>query len=228
MKTQGRLYLFGDQTNDFVPGLRQLVRNKDSALLSSFLEKTHIALRQEITQQRREIQELLPRFSRVVDLLAAYSTDLDSTPILASTLTAIHQLGSFIRYARALEMYFLLLFSEILTNSSYYGDGSRSYPSGQNNNVLGMCTGQLAACAVASASSAGELVALAVEVVVIAFRTGLHVTKTRDLLENGSDRNKNWSFIVPKLQVDLAASRIEQFSQSAVSSLPFTHSSSFS
>lgn len=102
MKTQGRLYLFGDQTNDFVPGLRQLLRIKDSALLSSFLEKTHIALRQEITQHRREIQELLPRFSRVVDLLAAYSTDLDSTPILASTLTAIYQLGSFIRYVGSL------------------------------------------------------------------------------------------------------------------------------
>lgn len=115
----------------------------------------------------------------------------------------------------------LHLILEILTYTSYYGDGSRSYPSGQSHNVLGMCTGQLAACAVASASTAVELVNLAVEVVVIAFRTGLHVTKTRDLLENGSDRNKNWSYIVPKLQVELAASRIEQFSQSAASSLPF-------
>ncbi|KAM5466708.1 hypothetical protein MauCBS54593_005966, partial [Microsporum audouinii] len=74
---------------------------------------------------------------------------------------------------------------------------------------------QLAACAVASASTAGELVSLAIEAVVIAYRTGLHVTKTRRLLENDTDRNKNWSYIVPKLQVDLAASRIEQFSQSA-------------
>jgi naphtho-gamma-pyrone polyketide synthase len=103
MKNQGRIYIFGDQTNDFVPGLRQLLRIKDSPLLLSFLERTHIALRQEITQQRREIQELLPRFSKVVDLLAAYSTDLDSAPVLASTLTAIYQLGSFIRYGRALE-----------------------------------------------------------------------------------------------------------------------------
>ena len=103
MKDQGRLYLFGDQTSDFVSGLRQLLRVKDSALLLSFLEKTHIALRQEITQQRREIQELLPRFSRIIDLLAAYSTDLDSTPVLASILTAIYQLGSFIRYSEAPE-----------------------------------------------------------------------------------------------------------------------------
>lgn len=81
-----------------------------------------------------------------------------------------------------------------------------------------MCTGQLAACAFASASTVGELVSLAVEVVVIAFRTGLHVTKTRELVENGTDRNKNWSYIVPKLRADLAALRIEQFSQSAASS----------
>ena len=120
------------------------------------------------------------------------------------------------------------LFFDILTTLSYYGDGSRSYPSGQSHNVLGMCTGQLAACAVASASTAGELVDVAVEVVIIAFRTGLHVTKTRDLLENGSDRNQNWCCIVPKLQVDLAASRIEKFSHSAVSSFPFPHCSSIS
>src|SRR5947209_2954893 len=99
MKTQGRIYLFGDQTNDFVPDLRQLLRIQDSPLLTAFLEKTHIALRQEISQQGREIQDFHPRFSRVVDLLAAYSTDLDSAPVLASTLTAIYQLGSFIRYA---------------------------------------------------------------------------------------------------------------------------------
>jgi len=97
MQNQGRLYLFGDQTNDFVSGLRQLLRIKDSPLLSSFLDQTHIALRQEISQQRRQVQELLPRFSRVVDLLAAYSTELDSAPILASTLTTIYQLGSVIR-----------------------------------------------------------------------------------------------------------------------------------
>lgn len=84
--------------------------------------------------------------------------------------------------------------------------------------VLGMCTGQLAACAIASASTVGELVLLAVEAVVLAFRTGLHVTKTRQLLENGKEKNQNWCYIVPKLQVDVAASRIAQFSQSAASS----------
>lgn len=116
MENQGRFYVFGDQTNDFVSGLRQLLRIKDSTLLLSFLEKTHIALRQEISQQRHDIQESLPRFSRVVDLLAAYSTDLDSAPVLASTLTAIYQLGSFIRYAGALE--YIRLFFSFRSNTS--------------------------------------------------------------------------------------------------------------
>lgn len=82
-----------------------------------------------------------------------------------------------------------------------------------------MCTGQLAACAVSSASTVVELVPLAVQAVVIAFRTGLQVTKTRELLENGADKNKNWSYIVPKLDAALAAARIEQFSESAVGSI---------
>ncbi|PQE21599.1 polyketide synthetase protein [Rutstroemia sp. NJR-2017a WRK4] len=194
MRNQGRLYLFRDQTTDFVPGLRQLLRLKDSPLLLSFLEKAHIALRRELSQQTREIQELFPRFSRIVDLLSKYSTESDSAPILASTLTVIYQLGSFI---------------------DYYGDGSKQYPTSQSHIMLGLCTGQLAACTVASAANINELVKLAVEAVVIAFRTGLHVTRTRELLENGPDKNKEWAYIVPKLQVDLAASRIEQFSQSA-------------
>ena len=97
MRSQGRLHLFGDQTNNFVPGLRQLLRTKDSPLLLSFLEKTHLALRREIAQQSREVQEFLPRFSNVTDLFSAYSADRESAPVLASTLTTIYQLGSVIR-----------------------------------------------------------------------------------------------------------------------------------
>ncbi|KAK5625728.1 hypothetical protein RRF57_001444 [Xylaria bambusicola] len=200
---QGRVYLFGDQTNDFVPGLRQLLRAKDCPLVLSFLEKTHLALRQEIAQQGRQTQELLPRFANIGDLFAAYSPEHEAASVLSSTLTTIYQLGGFIRY---------------------YGDGCRQYPSGPNHIVVGMCTGQLAASAVASASNVGELVSLAVQAVVVAFRTGLHVTNARNLLSNDTDKAQNWSYIVPKLSVETAALRIEQFSQSAnlpVGSRPF-------
>ncbi|KAI1271590.1 polyketide synthase for naphthopyrone YWA1 [Xylaria sp. FL0933] len=192
MSNLGHVYLFGDQTNDFVPGLRQLLRTKDRPLLSSFLEKTHLALRQEVAQQSRQTQEFLPRFSNVGDLFSVYSTDHEAAPVLASTLTTIYQLGSFIRH---------------------YGDGCRQYPSGPDHVVLGMCTGQLAASAIASASNISELAYLAVQTVVIAFRTGIQVTNARNLVDNGVDKNQNWSYIVPKLPVEMAISRIEQFSK---------------
>ncbi|KAI1293162.1 polyketide synthase for naphthopyrone YWA1 [Xylaria venustula] len=192
MSNLGRVYLFGDQTHDFVPGLRQLLRTKDSPLLLSFLEKTHFALRQEIAQQSCQTRELLPRFSNIGDFFAAYSADHGAAPALASTLTTIYQLGSFIRY---------------------YGDGCRQYPSGSDIVALGMCTGQLAASTIASASSVSELVCLAVQTVVIALRTGIHVTNTRNLLDNGEDKNQNWSYIVPRLPVETAISRIEQFAR---------------
>ena len=94
---QGRVYLFGDQTHDFVPGLRQLLRAKDCPLLLSFIEKTHLALRQEIAQQGRQTQELLPRFANIGDLFAAYSPEHEAASVLASTLTTIYQLSGFIR-----------------------------------------------------------------------------------------------------------------------------------
>ena len=81
---------------------------------------------------------------------------------------------------------------------------------------MGMCTGQLAAAALASASTVGELVLLAVQTVIIAFRTGLLVTRARETLETGADKTKNWSYIVPKMSVDVATACIEQFSQATV------------
>ncbi|KAI0837698.1 polyketide synthase for naphthopyrone YWA1 [Hypoxylon sp. FL0890] len=197
MGDTGHVHLFGDQTNDFVPGLRQLLRIRDSPLLRSFLEKTHVALRQELSRQRRDVQDLLPSFANIFDLFASYTPESDSSPLLASTLTAIYQLGSYIRC---------------------YGDGWQPYPSGPDHVVLGMCTGQLAASAVASASTAGELVHLAVETVVIAFKTGLHVMRVRDLLSSGEERCQSWSCVVSKLSVEDARSRIEHFSES--NSLP--------
>ncbi|KAI3318673.1 polyketide synthase for naphthopyrone YWA1 [Xylariaceae sp. AK1471] len=199
----GHIFFFGDQTNDFIPGLRQLLRDRDSPILSSFLERTHVALRREMIAIAQHWHgnngaAAVPRFSSIRDIFAAYvaekDTDRACDPVLISTLTTIYQLGSFIRY---------------------YGDGCRPYPpSDARSMVLGMCTGQLAACAVASASSIGELVQLAIEAVVLALRTGLHVARVRDTMGIDTDERRTWSYVVPTLRADVAASRIEQFSQS--------------
>lgn len=95
--TYRQVYLFGDQTNDFESGLRRLFQVKDNGLLTSFFEKTNHALRQDITKRPRQVQEQLPRFTSLVDLLAKYrDSKHNAAATLESTLATLHQLGCFI------------------------------------------------------------------------------------------------------------------------------------
>ncbi|RJE19624.1 polyketide synthase [Aspergillus sclerotialis] len=190
------VYLFGDQTSDFVPELRELFKVKEGCLLGSFFERTNIALRHEIAKNPREVQETIPCFSRLSDLLAQYASDTKAAPILESTLMTLTQLASFIRY---------------------YGDNSdrsRIYPSPPGHVVLGICTGLLAASAVASSSGVADLVSLAVDTVVIAFRTGVQVARMKDHVDGGSEFTQSWSYVVSNMESDTAMSHIERLSKS--------------
>lgn len=61
--------------------------------------------------------------------------------------------------------------------------------------IVGLCTGLIAASAVASADSLTALVPLAVEAVRVAFRTGAHVGRVAQQVECETGR-KSWSTIV--------------------------------
>jgi Starter unit:ACP transacylase in aflatoxin biosynthesis len=61
--------------------------------------------------------------------------------------------------------------------------------------LAGLCTGLIAASAVASADSLTALIPLAVEAVRIAFRTGAHVGRVAQQLECEAGR-RSWSTIV--------------------------------
>ena len=62
--------------------------------------------------------------------------------------------------------------------------------------AVGLCTGLLAAAAVALSPALPALVPLGVEVTLIAFRTGLCVGTAARSLELSQDRAASWSFIV--------------------------------
>ncbi|KAI1320993.1 polyketide synthase for naphthopyrone YWA1 [Xylariaceae sp. FL0255] len=162
MDEQGQIFLFGDQITDFSQDLRQLLRDKHSAILLS-------------------------------DLFSIYLRLGASDSAIASTFTTIYQLGTFIRY---------------------YGDDCKPYPSSPSYVALGMCTGQLAASALACASGVGELIELATQTVIVSYRTGLQAAKVRGLMGTDATNDKAWAYIVPKLQADVAESRIDEFSQS--------------
>lgn len=95
------LYLFGDQTYDIQPHLKELIRYKDSLIVGDFLAKTYDAIRTEIYQLPREIRDGLPRFTCLDDLILRDQGAKQCVP-LDMAVTCMYQLGIFIRYGRFL------------------------------------------------------------------------------------------------------------------------------
>ena len=93
------IYIFGDQTNSFESDLTQLLHIKGCGLLTSFFERTHYALRLEISRLPTSRQRWFPRFTAIIDLLARKSHS-GSNPALELALLCLTQLARFIRYVR--------------------------------------------------------------------------------------------------------------------------------
>lgn len=84
-------------------------------------------------------------------------------------------------------------------------------PNQANSRVLGLCTGLLAASAVASARTLDELLPLAIEAVRISFRVGTCVGIAKDALEQGANAKDSWSTIVAGTSENAAKSTISEF-----------------
>ena len=81
--------------------------------------------------------------------------------------------------------------------------------------MLGLCTGTLAAAAVACSRSTLDLIPMAVDAVVVAFRIGLHVTDTAERFAPLPASDRTWSIIVSGLAAAEAA--VTQFCSQTVS-----------
>lgn len=62
---------------------------------------------------------------------------------------------------------------------------------------MGLCTGTFAAAAVSCSNSVSDLVPMAVDAVIAAFRTGMHVTEVAKRLVPVLDSAQSWSIIIP-------------------------------
>ncbi|KAL4815331.1 conidial yellow pigment biosynthesis polyketide synthase [Aspergillus spinulosporus] len=189
MEDPYRVYLFGDQTGDFEVGLRLLLQVKNHSLLSSFLQRSYHAVRQEISHLPPSERSTFPRFTSIVDLLARHC-ESPGNPAIESALTCLYQLGCFI---------------------NYYGDLGHAFPSHSQSQLVGLCTGLLSCAAVSSASNIGELLKLAVEVVVVALRLGLCVHRVRKLFDQDQAVPLSWSALVSGLNESEGLSLIERF-----------------
>ncbi|KAJ5512187.1 Acyl transferase/acyl hydrolase/lysophospholipase [Penicillium fimorum] len=191
MEGPSQVYLFGDQTADFDTGLRRLLHAKNDSLVVAFFQKTYYALRKEITSLPPSEREVFPRFTSIVDLLARFK-ESGPNPALESALTTIYQLGCFIHY---------------------YGDLGHAYPSGDDNFIIGLCTGQLASAAVSSSKTVGELIPAAIETVVVSLRLGMCVLKVQELIESSKSATSSWSVLIHGIREPEAQELIQQYAK---------------
>jgi len=102
-----------------------------------------------------------------------------------------------------------------LTFDSQHGKSGRAYPQPSNTYLLGLCTGALAAAAVSSCKTLSELLPVAVQAVVVAFRLGLLVVEVGKRIDPQS--SSTWSLIFPGLSPSAVAVALKDFSEAKVS-----------
>ncbi|RMZ78667.1 hypothetical protein DV738_g3768, partial [Chaetothyriales sp. CBS 135597] len=169
-----KLYLFGDQTYDLQPHFQELFQSRSNPVLEDFLVRSYDAVRIEISSLPLSTQETYPRFTCVDDLLLWSRSGNGLIPLDMAT-TSLYQLGLFIGQAQTDDF------------------------SIQKSRAAGLCTGALAAVAVACSRSIIDLVPLAVHAVRVAFRTGLRVQEVAHRVTSSNEPKQSWSAVLPGL-----------------------------
>ena len=209
MTGQLKLYLFGDQTFDVQPYLKDLIRYRHNPVLEDFLVKAYDAIRREIYNLPCEVRDDLPRFTCLDDIILRKPGGKRCVP-LDMAVTCMYQLGAFIRYGRQLR----ILVQKLNNLCSQVGP---QHYCGDNARILGLCTGALAAAAVSCSRSTLDLIPLAVCAVIAAFRTGMHAADVAQRVAPLGTSDRSWSMIVSGLASAEAA--VKSFCEQTVSIL---------
>lgn len=83
--------------------------------------------------------------------------------------------------------------------------------------MVGLCTGLLSAAAISSTPTASTLIPLAIQTVLVAFRTGLYINALSDRLYPPSTKSESWTMIFPGVGEEDAKNAISKFHLSNVS-----------
>jgi hypothetical protein len=92
------VHVFGDQTADQTPLLRKIVNRRDNSLLTTFLERSALAIREENQRLPKIQRDAVPDFLTISQLVEAYGEKESKLPQVESVLVTIAQLGHFIGY----------------------------------------------------------------------------------------------------------------------------------
>ena len=91
-----RLFLFGDQTADFVTALRDLLATPDCPILAAFLAQSHYVLRAQMIQALPPTEHKQQRTAHLAQMVQRYASGQLSSPF-QTALSCISNLGQFIR-----------------------------------------------------------------------------------------------------------------------------------
>jgi len=101
----------------------------------------------------------------------------------------------------------------------YYEEFPLQYPHISTTQILGVCTGLLAASAVASSHTLSALIPLAVQTIRIAFRLGSRVATLGEQIEPKTQTLQTWSTIVLGVGREDALEALTQFNETNVNAL---------
>ncbi|KAI1345073.1 polyketide synthase [Xylariaceae sp. FL0016] len=194
MADQMAFLLFGDQSLDTHGFLADFFRRGSPSILSrEFLRQASDALRDEIDRLPRVQRQRIPIFRTLQQLNESYHRQSLKSPGIDSALLCIAQLAHYI-------------------DRSEKEHEDATEPS--KTKLSGLCTGLFAATAIASSPSLSALLPIAVQVVLMAFRTGSHVASLAERLSPQSGKAESWTYVIPSLKEAQAKSILAEFHSS--------------
>ncbi|RYP30428.1 hypothetical protein DL767_006239 [Monosporascus sp. MG133] len=168
--------LFGDQSLDTHGFLADFYRRGNPSLLSKeFLRRAGEALKDEVDNMPRVHRQRIPVFRTIQELNERYRGLSIKYPGIDSALLCVAQLAHYID-----------------RSEKEYED----YTTAGNTFLSGLCIGLFAATAIASSPSLSSLLPIAVQIVLMAFRTGSHVASLAERLSPTKGKSESWTHIV--------------------------------
>ncbi|KAI8633749.1 polyketide synthase [Xylariaceae sp. FL1651] len=199
MADQMAFLLFGDQSLDTHGFLADFFRQGNPSVLSrEFLRLVGDALRDEIDQLPRVERQKIPLFRTLQQLNARYHAQNTKFPGIDSALLCIAQLAHYID-----------------RSEKEHEDVTAPV----NTKLSGLCTGLFAATAIASSPSLSSLLPIAIQVVLMAFRTGSHVASLSERLSPPIEKSESWTYVVPSVKDTEARSVLTEFHKSEGTSI---------
>lgn len=216
MALPNTVILFGDQTIDPCPLVKQLLRSSSASItLKAFFERTSDSLRRELALADPFDCSTFPPFYSIPSLVEAYSQSGNPDEAVVTVLLCIYQLGLLLTYA------FLqcCLSSNGCSCLSRQEDNDETifhtHPSTETY-LVGLCTGMLPAAALAVTTSTSQLLKLAPEIVRMALRLGLEARRRSVQIERS---NESWATVVSSISPQEQQKALDLFHQENVSFL---------